>query len=378
MSDLDLRELEAIEGQAQILIAAVNASISGVIITDFTKPDNPIIFCNRAFEDMTGYNQSEILGKNCRFLQGSDREQIGRYILQDAVSKQEPCNVDIANYRKDGTIFYNELYIAPIKDSTGAVTHFVGIQNDITQRRLKEASVHLELANTRKLQQQKDNFTSMASHELKTPVTSLKATLQMINRIINEKPSTDDRLKELARNAERHANKLIHLMNDLLNATRTSQGEVPLNISNFPVAELVESCCSHIAFSGTHHIKTIGMHDIAIMGDQHQLDQVMINLVDNAVRFSPSSAEIRIEVQKVEGWVKISVIDKGKGISKDDLVHIFERYFKGDKDQDHSPGLGLGLYIASEIVKRHGGEIGAESTPGEGTRLWFTVPAAGS
>jgi PAS domain S-box-containing protein len=378
MSDLDLRDLEAVEGQTQILIAAVNASISGVIITDFTKPDNPIVFCNRAFEDMTGYNHSEILGKNCRFLQASDREQIGRYILQDAVSKQEPCNVEIANYRKDGTIFYNELYIAPIKNSTGVVTHFVGIQNDITQRRLKEVSVQLELANKRKLQQQKDNFTSMASHELKTPVTSLKATLQMINRIINEKPSTDERLRELSRNAERHANKLVYLMNGLLDTTRMSQGEVPLKKIKFSVAQLVESCCSHFAFSGTHHIKSVGRHDIDIMGDQHQLDQVMINLVDNAVRFSPIATEILIEVEKVERWVKISVIDKGKGIAKDELPHIFERYFKGEKDHLHTPGLGLGLYIASEIIKRHGGDIAAESTPGEGTRLWFTMPAADS
>ena len=374
MNTRDTSVLEEVGGQTQLLLAAVNASISGVIITDWQQPDNPIIYCNKAFEEMTGYCEEEILGKNCRFLQSEDREQVSRFILQDAIAKEEPCSTEIANYRKDGSIFYNELYISPIKNAIGVVTHYIGIQNDITQRRLKEASVQLEYANSKKLQQQKDDFTSIASHELKTPVTSLKATLQLINRIIEEKPETDGRLIQLSKNAERHINKLTYLVNDLLNTTKVLQGEVPLNKTMFPIAELVDGCCSHVALSGTHRVENIGDHNIEIFADHHQLAQVMNNLVENAVRFAPTAREIKIEVEKMEQRVRISVADTGQGIAQEDLPHLFDRYYKPVKEQMHTSGLGLGLYIASEIIKRHGGEMGVESEPGKGSKFWFILP----
>jgi PAS domain S-box-containing protein len=108
MSNRGIATLEQISGQTQLLDAAINASKNGIIITDWLQPDNPIIFCNKAFEDMTGYLQQEIIGRNCRFLQGEDREQKARYTLKNALQNGEPCNVELANYRKDGTIFWNE------------------------------------------------------------------------------------------------------------------------------------------------------------------------------------------------------------------------------------------------------------------------------
>jgi two-component system phosphate regulon sensor histidine kinase PhoR len=177
MSNRGVAILEKISGQTQLLDAAINASKNGIIITDWLQPDNPIIFCNKAFEDMTGYVQEEILGKNCRFLQGKDREQKARYILEDALKKGEACNVELANYHKDGTIFWNELHIAPIKDNSGQITHYIGIQNDISQRKKKEITLRLELEKSQKIQILKDEFISIASHELKTPITSLKAII---------------------------------------------------------------------------------------------------------------------------------------------------------------------------------------------------------
>jgi len=139
MTHRGIGTLEKISGQTQLLDAAINASKSGIIITDWLQPDNPIIFCNKAFEEMTGYMQEEILAKNCRFLQGTNREQEARYQLQDALKKGEECNVEMTNYRKDGTIFWNELHIAPISDDDGIITHYIGIQNDISQRKKRRS-----------------------------------------------------------------------------------------------------------------------------------------------------------------------------------------------------------------------------------------------
>jgi PAS domain S-box-containing protein len=368
--------LANIGGQAQLLVAAFNASISGIIITDFQLPDNPIIYCNPAFEAMTGYQRDEILGKNCRFLQGEDREQVGRYKIQEALAEAGECHVEIANYRKDGSIFYNELYIAPVKDSKGTVTHYIGIQNDITIRKQQEASIRLELANAQKLQQLKEEFLTTASHELKTPITSLKGTLQLMKRFFPEEQIDSSRFELLLNNAERQTVKLTHLVQDLISSTRLINGELPLNKTRFQFDEVFDGCCSHITLNGTHQIRKSGNAQLEVYADQHKINQVMVNLLDNAVKYSPSNEEILIKVVKLEQQIIVTVTDKGCGIAEEDKPRLFERYYKATVGNGmQNMGLGLGLYIAAEIVRRHGGEIGVESEVGSGSSFWFCLPA---
>ena len=119
----------------ELLVKALDASISGIILTDNGQPDNPIVYCNAAFERMTGYSRKEIIGHNCRFLQKEDRSQKEREILREAVAKGKPCVVEIRNYQKDGTLFWNELYMSPVFDDNGRVVYFIGVQNDITRRK---------------------------------------------------------------------------------------------------------------------------------------------------------------------------------------------------------------------------------------------------
>ncbi|MET4014234.1 PAS domain S-box-containing protein [Mucilaginibacter sp. UYP25] len=370
MDDKNTSLINGIEGQGQLLIAALSASISGIVITDWLQTDNPIIFCNSAFEEMTGFSQEEILGRNCRFLQGENREQIGRFKLQEALSAGIECHVELANYRKDGTLFYNELYIAPIKNHNEIVTHYIGIQNDITVRKQKEISLELEL----KLQKQKDEFTNLASHELRTPITSLRATLQLINRIIKEKQIEDERLIELAQNAERHTKKLGSLVDDLLITTVLPNEELALNKTVFSFLEVIDGCCNHISMNGTHIVEKAGDMTLKICADQHKIDQVMINLLNNAIKFAPKSKNIIIGVEQINSFIKISVTDKGIGIAEKNIASIFERFKKVDNGQHSQSGLGMGLYVCSEIIKRHGGKIGVESVLGQGSSFWFTLP----
>ena len=373
MSNRGIAILEKISGQTELLDAAINSSKSGIIITDWLQPDNPIIFCNKAFEEMTGYLQEEILGKNCRFLQQADREQKARFVLRNALQKGEACNVELANYRKDGTIFWNELHITPIKDNNGQITHYFGIQNDISQRKNKEISLRLELAQSQKMQLLKDEFISIASHELKTPITSLKATLQLMNRVIGETPATDEKLVKLAQNGERHTNKLTHLVDDLLDSTKAEQGELALNKEKFILADVIDGCCSHIFLDGKYKIRYEGDHSVEICADQHKIDQVMINFVNNAVKYAPASKEIVIAVERTGDCVKVSVTDHGRGIPPEDKPHVFKRYYRAENESQIS-GLGLGLYISSEIIKKHCGEIGVESELNKGSTFWFTLP----
>ncbi len=121
---------------------AIDSAHNGIVITDALLPDNPIIYANRAFEKITGYTRSEILNRNCRFLQNQDRNQEGVRVIRNAINKGESCQVEVRNYKKDGTLFWNEVSINPIKNEDGIVTHFIGIQNDITRRIKTEEEVN--------------------------------------------------------------------------------------------------------------------------------------------------------------------------------------------------------------------------------------------
>ena len=130
----------------EILTKALDASISGVIITDNKQPDNPIVYCNTAFEKISGYQRNEIIGHNCRFLQAEDRNQEQRAILANCIKQGLDCTVEIRNYRKNGDLFWNELYMSPVKDSEGTITHFIGVQNDVTERKKVEHDLRQQKA----------------------------------------------------------------------------------------------------------------------------------------------------------------------------------------------------------------------------------------
>jgi len=135
---------ESVTEDFNLLTQALDASISGIIITDSLLPDNPIVYCNQAFEHMTGYDRAEIIGHNCRFLQADDRGQKEREILAAAVSQGKECKVEIRNYRKNGELFWNELFMSPVKNSSGQVTHFIGVQNEVTTRKKAEQDLRVQ------------------------------------------------------------------------------------------------------------------------------------------------------------------------------------------------------------------------------------------
>lgn len=140
----DISVQKEIEVSLMLKSEALQSAANGILITDALKPDNPIIYFNQAFENLTGYSESEILNKNCRFLQGKDRDQEELHKLRTAIKKGESCEAILRNYKKDGTLFWNHLFITPIINSKGVVTNFIGIQNDITKRlKAEEERNHL-------------------------------------------------------------------------------------------------------------------------------------------------------------------------------------------------------------------------------------------
>ena len=225
-----------------------------------------------------------------------------------------------------------------------------------------------------KLRQQKEEFISVASHELKTPFTALKATLQVMNRILDKEDGALDTLRRLGKNAEKSSVKLTHLIADLLNTTKISQGQLALNCTTFNANEMIDSCCSHIQADSMYHVQFEGEDKTMVYADEQKVEQVLINLVNNAIKYAPDSYNINVRVEQLASAVKITVTDEGPGIAPEHLNQLFNRYFRVDEQSSQTSGLGLGLYISSEIIRRHGGEMGVESELGKGTSFWFTLP----
>lgn len=245
-------------------------------------------------------------------------------------------------------------------DSDGILTKLLGTTIDITE--------------FKRLQQQKDDFISIASHELKTPITSLKASLQLLERM---KSNPTALLPRLIDQSARSMEKISELVEDLLNVTRIMEGQVMLNKRKFTIAHLLDECCSHVRQLGTHALVVQGPRALQIVADENRIEQVIFNFINNAVKYAPNSKEIFLTIEALSGSVKISVRDTGPGIPASKLPHLFDRYFRADQTGAQVSGLGLGLYISSDIIQRHGGEIGVDSVEGVGTTFWFTVPGEG-
>jgi len=167
------KKLERTNRQLQLYYKAIEASTTGVIISDASGEDTPIIFCNKAFTELTGYSESEILGHNCRFLQGDDRDQPARAVIRRAIENKESCDVLIRNYRKDGSMFWNELKISPIKTENGDTEYFVGIQNDISE--LVVAQKELKSA--------KDQWEGIVSQSPNLIQISVNKEIRFINKV---------------------------------------------------------------------------------------------------------------------------------------------------------------------------------------------------
>jgi PAS domain S-box-containing protein len=277
-----------------------------------------------------------------------------------AIAKKEKFEMEypILGYR-DQKVRWVRVTGKVFSPSGDKPANFSGTVQDITQRKQEE--------------QRKDDFISIASHELKTPITSLKATLQILNRM-KEDPSAS-LLPKLIDQANKSTGKIVNLVDDLLHSSRTASGQLHLNKTSFFVVDLMFECSSHIQSTGKHELIIKGDKQLKIFADEHRINQVVVNILGNAAKYAPDSKEIFLLVETLGDCIKVSVKDHGPGISQDKIPHLFNRYYRADDGGSQYSGLGLGLYISAEIVKRHGGEIGVESELGEGTTFWFTLPA---
>jgi PAS domain S-box-containing protein len=396
---------------------AMGASSCGITIADMRLPELPLIYVNEAFEAITGYCVSETMGRNCRFLQRDDRDQPGVALLRAALRTGDDCTVTLRNYRKDGTLFYNELHISPIRDSDGVLTHFVGVQTDVTRRvRAEEALQHerseletalRQLRETQAMLVHSEKMNALGqmvagvAHEINNPMAFVNSNLHSLRASVAEFFAAYDRLEGLiaaygipladaaaAIRADADLDFLRADIDDAIQASLTGSNRVKhivhalrtfsrLDEADVKDADLRENIESTLALARAElrdRIEVVLDIDSLPLLRCHpaELNQVFLNLILNAAQAIDGKGRLTIAARDAGERIVITFSDTGKGMTPDVMRQIFNPFFT---TKPVGQGTGLGLSIAYQIITdRHGGQIAVESTPEQGSTFTITLP----
>ena len=322
------------------------------------SPGGEVEFYNRRWYEYTGLTFEETKSWGWKQVIHPDDLQYNLEMLTSIMKSRRPGEFEIREKSVDGIYRWHLIRMIPIFGDNGEMEQWIGTATDLDE--------------LKKLQQEKDDFISIASHELKTPLTTLRTTIQLLYRMKDN--VSPEKFAKLIEQGNRSMHKIIVLVDDLLNVTRIKEARLNLNKKWFILSEIIGGCCNHISIIGKQEIVVTGNKTLKVFADENAIDQVVVNLVNNAVKYAPGSKVIEIIIEKQSDVVKVSVKDTGPGIPPDQLPFIFDRYYQAEAPKHRNPGLGLGLYISSEIIKHHGGEMGVESELGKGSTFWFTLP----
>jgi len=254
---------------------------------------------------------------------------------------------------------------------------FTEEHEDVVNIMASQASVALEncmlFNEVKKLSDKKDEFIALASHELQTPLTTVGGYLQMLEHEI-----TDDTQKMFLERSLRQVRKLNALISDMFDVSKIEAGKLVLNLEQFDMKDLLQELTETYQYAHkTHHVHfTREGNDFTVTADRQRIEQVITNMIANAIKYSPASSEINIGLKAAAGEITVMVKDFGMGLSAEEQRKIFSRFYRVEGNRNIS-GLGLGLYISNEIISRHKGRMFVKSEPGKGSEFYFSIPVTG-
>jgi len=333
-------------------------------ITDFVYAfdrEGRFIYSNRPLLDLLGISLEQIVGKTFHDLPYPDDLATTLHAYIQRVVEQKQQIVDETPYTSPtGVMGYYEYIFSPVLGDDGEVALVAGSTRNITERVLQA--------------QQKDEFLAVVSHELKTPVTSIKAYVQVLQRRLAREGNASV-VTHLSK-VDAQINKLTALIGDLLDVTKIKSGKLQFHESDFALDEQVAESVEEVQRTAEHHtIVFERTSNATVHGDRDRIGQVLVNLLTNAVKYSARETTVLVKTTTSGATVTVSVQDSGVGISADQAPHVFEQFYRAVNDQKGAiAGLGLGLYIAAEIIQRHSGTIWVESAEGRGSTFFFALP----
>jgi PAS domain S-box-containing protein len=352
--------------EQDMLAAIVESSDDAIISKDL---DGIITSWNAAARRLFGYSAEEIIGRPISVLMPEKRHDDMAAILGRIRRGERVEHYETVRVTKEGRMVPVSLSVSPIRDGTGRIVGAAKIARDITDRKLAEAERERLLDAAQRAVQVRDMFISVAGHEFRTPLNAL--TLQLYNL----RSALSDRAHRAAvEKAQREVVRLSLLTHQLLDVARMASGTFTLDVGPMDLSELVTEAVARMQENASATGSRIDLRTPGpVIGrwDRSRLDQVVTNLLANAVKFGQGSP-VAVTVDSEEALVRVRVRDHGIGVAVEDRERIFGRFERGVSERSYG-GLGLGLWIAQQIVSAHGGRIGVESPDGDGAMFFFEL-----
>ena len=350
-------------------LETVIASIAdGVMVTD---AEGRVVLENAASRRLTGRTQSavsfdletQVTAQELRDAGGApippNDLPLGRAVRGEMVTEQV-LTVRRADTGEDRFLMCSS---APVQADSGTITGAVAVFRDITEMK--------------QLDQMKDEFVSIAAHELRTPLTAIKGYAELLDRRLSTQGGRESNLRSLGV-IRKQTERLAGLVNEMLDVSRMEAGRLQLNSEPFDLSTLVGEVVNNMRISSeAHHLSLIAEPGIEVNGDAARIEQVLLNLIANAITYAPEGGTVDVRVWTDADAALVSVRDQGVGIAPDELPQLFDRFYRAPRaGVMRSGGMGLGLYICRELVMRHGGTIRVESAEGVGSTFTFSLPLA--
>lgn len=340
-------------------------STEAIVITDH---ENRIISVNRAFTELTGYEQSEIVGQNPRILSTHTHNADFYAQMWQAINEKGRWEGEIKDRRKDGSTYPKWLSVIAIRDEAGKICNYVGIFYDLTERKSREIAESSNLA--------KSQFLSSMSHELRTPMNAILGYAQLMKMNSGLQPEQRENLEEIL-NAGQH---LLELINDVLDLSRIESGRLELMLEAVDPRELAEECISLLAPAAqSREIQLVldfsnVVPGTLIIADRTRFKQVMLNLLSNAIKYNLRQGCVTLQMRQVDNdLAHIVVRDTGSGIAPEKQAELFQPFKRLGMEQSAIEGTGIGLVICKRLVEAMGGRIGVESQLGVGSSFWVEL-----
>ncbi|MFC1673194.1 PAS domain S-box protein [Pseudomonadota bacterium] len=375
---VDITDSKHAEEELRKLSRAVEQSPATVVITDI---DGTITYVNPKFCETTGYSPEEAIGQKPSLVSSGERSKEDYEGLWDTITAGKEWRGEFHNQRKDGSLFWEYASISAIKDEDGAISHYLAVKEDVTERKdnvaqLIKAKEEAELASHAKTQ-----FLANMSHELRTPLNAIIGFSEIIKGQMFG-PIENASYVEYSDNIHTSGKHLLDVINDILDVSRIETGTMEIRESDVDFRALAQSCLDMVREQAEH-----GKLDLTselpedlplILGDEIRLKQIMINLLTNAVKFTPEGGEVGLDAFiNDDGSLTLHVKDTGFGIPEDQHLNILEPFEQvSDIYSRNHEGSGLGLYLVNSFVKLHEGELSIESAVDQGTTVTVVLPAA--
>jgi PAS domain S-box-containing protein len=351
---------------ARHLAKVVESSDDAIVSKDL---NSIIISWNRAAERMFGYTAAEMIGKSIRTIIPADRQSEEDDVLSRIRKGESVTHFETIRQHKDGSLVPISLTVSPIYDDGGKVIGASKIARDISERvALEKAAEKVALENARLYEEAqdanrvKDDFLAVLSHELRTPLNAIVG----YSRLMRGQMLPPDQVGRAIETLERNARWLTQIVDDVLDVSRIVSGKIRLDVQAVELGSIVDNAIATVQpAADAKNVRLQSLIDPRVgpvSGDPDRLQQVVWNLLANAVKFTPKGGRVQVRLERVNSHIEIVVSDTGIGISKEFLPHVFDRFRQADSGSTRKAGgLGLGLSIVRHLVEMHGGRVQAES-----------------